>query len=53
MKKPSKQETMAYVADMAEQLSSMCREHDRFVSVLLRYAAKLARRPEPDIKLVK
>jgi len=53
MTKPSKAEILDYVADMSEQLAAMCCEHDWFVSALLRYASRLARRPQPDIGLIK
>jgi len=36
-------EILDYVADMAQQLSEMCREHAPHVAALLHLAARLAR----------
>ena len=47
MKKPSKEEVMAYVADMAKQLAVMCKEHDHTVYEMLRGTVQYARKSDP------
>jgi len=43
MQLPSKDEVLRYVAAMAEELAAMCSKHDRFLSAILRGAARFAR----------
>jgi len=46
MQAASKEEVLRNVAEMAEQLATMCQEHDRFLSAALRGAAQMARQPD-------
>lgn len=46
MKKPSKEEVRAYIAEVAKQLAAMCRGHDPALSATLRCAAQIARLPD-------
>jgi hypothetical protein len=43
MKEPTKDEVLRYVADMADQLAAMCKEHDAPTEAHLRKASAAAR----------